>query len=369
MTFTTLMSYDAAGRLATVTYPSGAVIKLSYDAAGRVSALTSGATALVSGVTYLPFGPAEGWTQGNGAVYSRSFDLDARIDRIALGGGTIALGYDAASRITAIIETGFPAKSFGYDALDRLTSYKSGATALTYGYDADGNRTSLAGSTKVSYDIAASSNRLLGSTGAGTRSFTYDAAGNTTVDNKAVTILGYSYDASGRLVTAKTGAFTTSYTNDGLGERVTRSGYGASALPGGKEEFVYDQAGDLLGEYDGTGKAIQETVWLGNLPVAVLMPGMAPFYVAPDHLGSPHQIANALRTTVWHWDHDPFGNGAPTGSLSYNPRFPGQYFDRRPASTTTASATTTRVPGAMCKAIRLVLHEELTRTGILMQIL
>ncbi|MBF0509530.1 MAG: RHS repeat-associated core domain-containing protein [Deltaproteobacteria bacterium] len=33
------------------------------------------------------------------------------------------------------------------------------------------------------------------------------------------------------------------------------------------------------------------------------------------------------RATVWKWDHDPFGNGAPAGTLTYNLRFPGQYFD------------------------------------------
>jgi uncharacterized protein RhaS with RHS repeats len=100
--------------------------------------------------------------------------------------------------------------------------------------------------------------------------------------------------------------FTTSYTNDASGERVTRSGYGAASLPGGNERFAYDQAGHLLGEYDGNGAAIQETVWLGDLPVAVLMPGQPPYYIAPDHLGSPHQIANAGGITVWSWDHDPF---------------------------------------------------------------
>ena len=57
------------------------------------------------------------------------------------------------------------------------------------------------------------------------------------------------------------------------------------------------------------------------------MPGKAPFYVAPDHLGAPHQIANAAGSTVWPWNHDPFGNGAPSGSLDYNLRFPGQYYD------------------------------------------
>jgi RHS repeat-associated protein len=59
-----------------------------------------------------------------------------------------------------------------------------------------------------------------------------------------------------------------------------------------------------------------------------LMPGIAPFYLAPDHLGSPYQIANAVRNTVWLWDHDRFGNGAPTGSLTYNLRSPSQYYNQ-----------------------------------------
>ncbi len=69
-------------------------------------------------------------------------------------------------------------------------------------------------------------------------------------------------------------------------------------------------------------------MWLGNLPVSVLIPGKLPYYIAPDQLGSPHQIASTTRNIVWHWDHDPFGNGAPSGTLTYNPRFPGQYYDR-----------------------------------------
>ncbi len=128
-TLTTAMRYDAVGRLAGVTYPSGAAITVAYDAAGRVSGLKSGTTALVGGVGYLPFGPAEAWTQGNGAAYSRTFDQDGRIAGIGLGSGTMTLSYDAANRITGISETGLPAKSFGYDALDRLTAYTSSGTA------------------------------------------------------------------------------------------------------------------------------------------------------------------------------------------------------------------------------------------------
>ena len=33
-------------------------------------------------------------------------------------------------------------------------------------------------------------------------------------------------------------------------------------------------------------------------------------------------------TVAWSWDPEPFGNGQPTGTFTYNLRFPGQYYDR-----------------------------------------
>jgi hypothetical protein len=47
-------------------------------------------------------------------------------------GDNIALGYDAASHITGITETGFPAESFSYNTLDRLHIYARGAATKTY---------------------------------------------------------------------------------------------------------------------------------------------------------------------------------------------------------------------------------------------
>ena len=340
--FTTARSYDPAGRLASLTYPSGTVVVRSYDKAGRISGLQSGTTALAGGVGYMPFGPTTGWAQGNGASYGRTFDKDGRITGIGLGSGTMTFAHDRASRITAISETGLATKNFVYDAGDRLTVYLNPGGGLTiafgYNYDPDGNRISLGlnkGASIITSILAALSNQLGGTTGAATRTLSYDADGSTTLDDRVVTLLGYTYDASERMVEAKTGAFTTTYTNDGLGRRVSRAGYGAKGIPGRKEEFVHDMEGRLLGEYDGTGKAIEETVWLADpgsgagqvLPVAVLIPGQTPDYIAADQLGAPHQIANSSRNMVWRWNHDPFGNGAPTGSLTYNPRFPGQYFD------------------------------------------
>jgi RHS repeat-associated protein len=70
-------------------------------------------------------------------------------------------------------------------------------------------------------------------------------------------------------------------------------------------------------------------VWVGDSPVAVTVPQTrGQFYIAPDHLGAPHQIAADRGAVVWQWNHDPFGNGDPLGRFSYDLRFPGQYFDQ-----------------------------------------
>ena len=94
--------------------------------------------------------------------------------------------------------------------------------------------------------------------------------------------------------------------------------------------FAYDEAGHLIGQYGSTGGAISETVWLGDLPVAVLQPA-GRFYIAPDHLGAPHQITDAGGAVVWQWDHDPFGNGDPvvTGGFSYEPALSGAVLRRK----------------------------------------
>src|SRR5215469_7878051 len=104
--------------------------------------------------------------------------------------------------------------------------------------------------------------------------------------------------------------------------------------PGTRTKYVYDQAGHLLGEYSGTGTLIQETVWLGDIPVATLRPNgasVAIFYVETDQLNTPRAVIvpsnNAVR---WTWYVRPFGNLAPTidpqnlGNFTYDLRFPGQ---------------------------------------------
>ena len=122
----------------------------------------------------------------------------------------------------------------------------------------------------------------------------------------------------------------TQYALNGLGQRVAKTG---SGVEGGTVYFVYDETGHLVGEYDGAGAVIQETIWLGDLPVGVLK-AEALYNVNPDHLGAPLTVTDATGQIVWRWDRDPYGNGKPNenpgglGTFTYNLRFPGQYYDK-----------------------------------------
>ncbi|MBF0474981.1 MAG: RHS repeat protein [Deltaproteobacteria bacterium] len=283
---TTGYTYDASGRRTSMTYPSGRQLAYLYDTGGHVIEIDVDGTPLVSSITYQAFGSAASWTQGSGvSTYSRTFDQDGRISGIKIGANpTINYTYDAAGRITGIIDSN--------EVRPNLTA---GAT---------------------SYSVSGGSNQILGRSGPTTQTYTYDAAGNLTGDGTFT----YGYDARGRLVQVTAGSSATSYAINGLGQRVSKSSASAMTI------FAYDEAGHLIGEYDATGNVIQETVWLGDLPVGVLKPG-AQYYVNPDHLGAPRSIVDTTGATVWKWDKDPFGNGAPTGTLTYNLRFPGQYFD------------------------------------------
>ena len=101
---------------------------------------------------------------------------------------------------------------------------------------------------------------------------------------------------------------------------------------------MYDEAGHLVGEYTisaGAAVRVQETVWLGDIPIATLRTNGANvdvFYVHTDQLNTPRKVTSDASTPVlrWKWDPTPFGEGTPSepaGAFNYNLRFPGQYFD------------------------------------------
>jgi RHS repeat-associated protein len=326
-------TYDSHGRLQTLTLPSGNTVTYGYSN-GKVSSLTlNGSTTILSNVLYQPFGPTLGWTWGNATLAVREYDHDGQLTALD-SAGLKSYSYDDALRITGITDATDPilSQTYGYDLLDRLTSATGTSLNQSWTYDANGNRLTQGGNQASTYTVSATNNRISSISGALTRSYSHDAAGNTTGDGTAT----FTYNDAGRMISASKGGVTTTYAINALGQRVRKTTAGNSTY------FVYDENGKLVGEYDTAGNPIEETVWFDDVPVAVLIPagaGVSLFYIHADHLNTPRRISRPSdNVIVWRWDGDPFGTTAadedPDGDTNlfvYNLRFPGQYLDAETA--------------------------------------
>jgi RHS repeat-associated protein len=262
---------------------------------------------------------------------ARVFDADGKVTQVdnANGASLKNYAYDDAFRITGISDALDPSLSwnYGYDALDRLTSASSSSLTQGWTYDANGNRLTETGASPSSYANSPTSNRVSSIAGALARTYAYDNAGNTLAFGGA----SFTYNLRGRMVSASNGGVTATYTYNALGQRIRRVAGGVTTL------YVYDEAGHLAGEYTGAGDLIQETVWLGDTPVATLRPdgsgGVSLYYVHADHLNTPRLVTDTSNNIRWRWDSDPFGtttpdeNSAGLGVFEYSLRFPGQQYD------------------------------------------
>ncbi len=318
-------------------YPDGAVADYIRDGQGRITEVgvtsgSSGRQVLLTGASYLPFGPSTGWQYGNGRALVRSFDTDYRPTAVVDSGHDlkIGLGYDSVSNITAL-GSGSYAAGLNYDNLGRLTEFRDSAANVAieqYTYDATGNRLSFANANgSVPYTYEATSHRL-SSTGNSAR--TYDAAGNTVTAISGVKEL--VYNQGNRLSQAKlAGIAIQNYAYNARGERVQRGVNTAISI-----YATYDEAGRWLGDYDSLGNATQQVIWMDDMPVGLLAEGIL-HYIEPDHLGTPRLVFNPMRNVpVWTWDikGEAFGDSVPnqdpdsdSQAFVFDMRFPGQRYD------------------------------------------
>ncbi|MGE3533160.1 MAG: RHS repeat-associated core domain-containing protein, partial [Steroidobacteraceae bacterium] len=285
------------GQLTNMTTPSGQSIGYSYYAHGKISAITVNGQPLLSNVLYSPFGPTRGWTWVNGTLTVREYNTDGQLTTV-----------DSAGLSTY--------------------RYNPDGTIASVTHDSSANLDLSTGQTNLS--VSTTSNRINSTAGTLVRTYSYDAAGNMTGDGQRAFI----YNDAGRMTSTTHVGITTSYLYNALGQRVQKSN------ANGTTNFVYDESGHLLGEYDQADNLIQEIVWLDDIPVATIRTdqggtGVGIFYIHTDHLNAPSKITRPNdNAVIWRWNHDPFGNGVPNQDpdgnglvLTFNLRFPGQYFD------------------------------------------
>jgi len=334
-------TYTKAGQLGALGYPDGSLADYVRDSLGRVTevGLTRpgrGRQVVISSITHEAFGPATGWTYGNGRRLARPVNLDYQPQSVydaATGGLSLSYGYDASGMIAELSGMGGEGRlaKYDYDDLGRLVRTRDGATDTVieaYAYDSTGNRTALStASGVVEYSYPAESHRLAEVNGERRE---YDDAGNSTrVGSKE-----FIFNDANRISVMKSyGAVVEGYSYNHRGERVLRS-----SASGDAQIALYDEAGQWIGSYNSDGQAQQQIIWLDNYPIALIslpsigIPELA--YIQPDHLGTPRVVIDPVRdVAIWEWHNtseafgDQLANTDPDGdgvSLYLALRFPGQ---------------------------------------------
>jgi YD repeat-containing protein len=254
-TLQTTYAYDAASRVASITYPSGWTVSQTRDIMGRIYQLpvTTPASAsagnAISNATYEPFGPLYTLTFGNGVNESRRFDLDYRLTSLTDAGASalqsLSYTYDANDNVSSIADGVTPANSqtFGYDVLNRLTAATGAYGAFGWTYDKVGNRlTQTLGGATTAYGYTAGTNRLAGITAGGsTTPVGYTANGNISSipPTTGAPIATLTYSAANRLASEiGTAVAITGMVYDAFGQRFSKADSGSTPIL-----YTYDQNG------------------------------------------------------------------------------------------------------------------------------
>jgi RHS repeat-associated protein/uncharacterized repeat protein (TIGR01451 family) len=193
VSYTTQYAYDAADRVVRVTYPDGEQVATTYGSQGQPNSLSSSlGVTLADSASYDAAGRLTNlrFPTGGSLVRRQVYyawdqpQQGGRLWQLLVGTSAttadrlnLTYGYDAVGNVTSITDSGVQS-SFSYDALDRLTS----AYSQTFSYDSAGRLTSFAGLTYTPDSGHPHAVDLVN----GVDRYDYDANGNQTTRNKGV---------------------------------------------------------------------------------------------------------------------------------------------------------------------------------------
>ena len=326
--FNVQYGYNDIGQKITDTYPSGMVVNYTYTN-GFLNEITVNNNKIVSNVEYNtmlkePFS----WNLGDNVV-SVIKDSDGLLTGFMESGiFNQNITTDNEGNITAVNDN-VSNNNFNVILTDNyaLKSGNINGKNLNYMFAYNNNLNSQNdGVTNYGFYPTYSNNKTDSITNNAiynTIYYQYDNNGNTTLDNKG----SYTYDLKNNMMssnrTINGNNATGTYSFNALGHRVVKN------VSGQVKYFAYNENNQVIGEYDNNGNVINEYVYFGLRPVAVRT-GVNINIVHTDYLGSPRIITSGTNggSTVWEWKNDnPYGNNKATGSIEFNLRFAGQYYD------------------------------------------
>ena len=252
--YITRYDYDYTTDLLTATDAASRQTRYNYDYRGKLTAITDA----LNHLTELRYGPS-GCGSGCGGTEKLTAVIDAlnrstqffydpngrlSLERDPQGREVAYPSYDTRGNVTEKVKADGHHITYGYDALNRLTSKRYSDNSLTeYRYDANGNMT-YAGNVAIAYNFAHdTNNRLTGVTDSNGRTiqYGYDPAGNrTTVITPENRTISYGYDPARRMTSITSGSLTFGLGYDANGRRTSLT------LPNGTTAaYTYDKNSNL----------------------------------------------------------------------------------------------------------------------------
>lgn len=320
--------YNTIGQLVNMTYPSGLVIQYGYTN-GFLTSISSSGNNIVNNISYNSM-------------------LKEPVSYV-LGGNIVTIDKDTDGLLTGFVDSGTFNQTITTDNMGHVLSLIDSSSnddfniMLTPNYEVQSgtmNGKNLSynigpnhnlfvqndGITNINYNpsyyhnkIASLNDNMSGSS----YNLQYDNNGNTISDNKG----SYTYDLKNNMISSSRTidgvAFTGSYTFNALSQRVAKN------VGGQVRYFVYNENNQVVGEYDSSGNVINEYVYFGLRPVAVKNNNSLNI-VHTDYLGTPRAITSGLNggSMIWQWKNEnPYGYNKANGSIEFNLRFAGQYYD------------------------------------------
>lgn len=300
---------------------SGTLVR-TYDNDFRVKQLSIGASTtayaydndgLLTGVGALAItrDPSLGFITGTvlgGVVTTQGYDSFGALANFSAAFGaspllSYGLGYDKAGRIVTKTETvtGVTVRyDYDYDLAGRLSRVsRDGSQIASYGYDNNGNRTTLDGQVVASYDAQ---DRLKNY---GAATYVYTALGTLQSKTRNGDATRYRYDAFGNLKNVMLADGTVvDYVIDGTNRRIGKKVNG-SLIQG----FLYQDGLRIAAELDGSNAIVARFAY-GNKPnVPEYMQKAGNTYrLITDHLGSVRLVVDSQTgQIVQRLDYDAWG--------------------------------------------------------------
>lgn len=311
---TTSYAYDNKTRMVTKTYPGGRTITEEYDYRQRLFGIKENADYLAT-FSYNDNGFLTQRAYSNGTTVNYAYDVLNRLVQLTDNPSIadVQMTYDAVGNMLSKKDLIRPTKSevYGYDALNRLTSFKQGEITtgveipnplkqVQYCMDALGNRTTVNTNGVETQYAADNMNAYTSVTGGQNMSLQYDNNGNLTSDG----VHTYQYNYNNRLISVDNGA-TATYKYDALDRRIQK----VVAEPVATTTNYYYCGNQIVEERDAN-NAVTTTYVFGVSvdDVLQMQRGGDSYYYHKNHLSSVMALTNANGILVERYEYDPYGH-------------------------------------------------------------